>query len=213
MNSRRFKKITPKQFSVPKKYIKINCSKTKWRADVFHWTELLIITKPGLLCAGEQYFSKSDCLDCITPLKTSLATDSNDSDRCDNDSGKELKTIKLCNQSEKRNIQCKSGIVPLVGQSNSSVQGLWTGFHPQSEVGLFVVLPPWDKTGRKFSYMQKSTRVLKFGIYMFETKHIKSSFGLGLLFVCLTVYYLGGKVFFQLNGLATGVKSCSTAPE
>lgn len=43
---------------------------------------------PGLLRAREQYFSKSDGLDCITPLKTSLAADSDDSDRCDNDSGR-----------------------------------------------------------------------------------------------------------------------------
>lgn len=82
------------------------------------------------------------------------------------------------------------------GGSNSSIRGLWTGFHPQPEVGLFVVLPPWDGTGRKFSYVQKSMRILKFGIYMFETKCIKSSFGLGL-FVFLTVYYLGGKVSIQ----------------
>lgn len=60
-----------------------------------HQRELLIITAPGLSCAREQYFSKSDSLDCCSPLQTSLGPDSSDSDRCDNDSAKELKTIKL----------------------------------------------------------------------------------------------------------------------
>lgn len=98
-----------------------------------HQRELLIIAAPGLLCAWEQYFSKNDSLDFIAPLKTSLASDSNDSDRCDNDSGKELKTIKLCNQKEKI-IQCKSGVVPLACQSNSTAAPLKWDLIPQSEV-------------------------------------------------------------------------------
>lgn len=95
--------------------------------------ELLTVTAPGLLRAGEQYFSKNESLDFITPLKPSLATDSNDSDRCDNDSGKELKTIKLYNQKEKFT-QPKSGRAPLARHSNPAATPLHRDLIPRSEL-------------------------------------------------------------------------------
>lgn len=135
-NSQCFQKITPKPVSLLKKQRKITGIKAKWREDTGHQRELLIIAAPGLLCAWEQYCSKNESLDCITPLEPSLGTDSNDSDRCDNDSGKELRTIKLCSRKQEF-IQCKCGTVPLAHQSNYPTR-------PENRISSLVWARDWS---------------------------------------------------------------------
>lgn len=119
-------------------------------------------------------------MDFIAPLKTSLASDSSDSDRCDNDSGKELKTIKLCNQKEKF-IQCKSGVVSLACQSDSTAAPPKWDLIPQSELRTARSVATLRQDGERAQLRMKKQNMLKSGICTFETIH-KTQFPFAFFF-------------------------------
>lgn len=119
----------------------------KWKICICYHRDSLIIVAPGPLCAWEQYFSKNDHLGCMTLLKPSFATDTSDSDRRDNDSGKELKTIKLHKQTDKF-IACKSGPVSVALQLVfSTSKGVTTVQFCDLVSGIHLALPPLGAKG------------------------------------------------------------------